>query len=231
MEQREVNERIQESEMLLIGIGSGFGGTPVDARTLNYEAGKAAYRDICENRQKEQIELYNQLFQKISGKNYFVIDTNIDGSIDLSDFDGKKVVSPCGSLRRVQCGCIGMEGIMDATEVYEKDITQCPLCGQPYLPNVHGVAHYNENGYLEQWGRYNRWLGLTLNKKLVILELGSDFLYASLLRWPFEKVTMLNQKALLIRVNEQFPQGIPEIKERILSVSMNPKEFVKSILL
>lgn len=231
MEQREVNERILESEMLLIGIGSGFGGTPVDARTLDYEAGKAAYRDIRENGSKKQIELYNQLFQKVSGKNYFVIDTNIDGCIDLSEFDCKKVVSPCGSLGRVQCGCIGLDGIKDATEAYEKNVTHCPLCGQPYLPNVHGVAHYNENGYLEQWGRYNRWLGLTLNKKLVILELGSDFLYASLLRWPFEKVTMLNQKAFLIRVNERLPQGIPQIKERFMSVSMSPREFVKSILL
>lgn len=231
MEQRDVNEVIQQSEMLLIGIGSGFGGTLVDAKTLNYEMGKAAYMDICENRQSEQTELYNQLYQKISNKNYFVIDTNIDGNIDLSDFDSKKVVSPCGNLRKLQCACAGMEGIKDAAKIYENNLTHCPLCGKAYLPNVHGIANYNENGYLEQWERYNRWLSFTLNKKLAILELGSDFLYASLLRWPFEKVTMLNQKAVLIRVNENFPQGIPEIKERFVSISATPREFIESILL
>lgn len=231
MEERNVNEIIEDCEMLLVGIGSGFGGTPVEAKSLDYESGKKAYQDILNDTMQRQVCLYNQLYSKISYKNYFVIDTNIDGSIEQSDFNQRRVVAPCGSLMRVQCGCAAENGIRFAADIYEKGETCCSVCGQSYLPNVHGVENYNENGYIKQWHYYNQWLSVTLNKKLVILEIGSDFLYSALLRWPFEKITILNQKSVLIRVNENFPQGIPEIKDRFVPITAGVEEFVKSILL
>lgn len=82
----------------------------------------------------------------------------------------------------------------------------CPTCGAPL--NFHTIANpdYLENGYLPQWEHYKKWLTATLNKKLCILELGVDFTFPQVIRFPFEKTAFYNKKAVFVRVNSRFPQ-------------------------
>lgn len=225
----EIRELIQNCDMILVGIGSGIGGVVADGKQLDYNSSRSYYEKISNELKDRQLEFYNDLNQIISQKNYFVLNTNMDGIIDFSNLNLERVVSPCGSMFYLQCGCNGHDGIHEAQSCFSKGKLTCAVCGKNYVANVHGVESYNESRYLENWSRYNKWLSGTLNKNLVILELGSDFNYASLMRWPFEKVVMLNQKSKLIRVNKNFPQGVAEIKERFISVEMEPKEFLKRI--
>jgi NAD-dependent SIR2 family protein deacetylase len=235
MEKEKINTLVSECDMLLIGIGSGFGKHPVvDPEKIDLAAGKILYEKIRGDEYNETIDIYNQLYAKAQKKNFFILDTNCDGLIGLSQINPDRFVAPCGSLMRVQCECDKEAGVHDAQPIYSQEdisISACPVCKKKYLPNIHGVEHYNESAYLKQWNFYNKWLSGSLNKKLVILELGSDFRYASLMRWPFEKVTLINQKAELIRVNEKFPQTTPELKEKTISLQMKPEEFVEDILL
>ena len=53
------------------------------------------------------------------------------------------------------------------------------------------------------------WLSCTLNRNTVLLELGENYKDPSLIRWPFEKTAMLNNKAYLFRVHKIFSQ-VPE---------------------
>ena len=62
-------------------------------------------------------------------------------------------------------------------------------CGSDRTGNVITNGHYDESGYLPQWKAYQTWLGNTLNRELVILELGVGFEYPSVLRFPDEKMT------------------------------------------
>ena len=59
-------------------------------------------------------------------------------------------------------------------------------CGSDRTGNVITNGHYDESGYLPQWKAYQTWLGNTLNRELVILELGVGFEYPSVLRFPDE---------------------------------------------
>ena len=47
------------------------------------------------------------------------------------------------------------------------------------------------------------------NRNTVLLELGENYKDPSLIRWPFEKTAMLNNKAYLFRVHKIFSQ-VPE---------------------
>lgn len=77
------------------------------------------------------------------------------------------------------------------------------------------------------WDKYTGWLQRTLNRKLVLLELGAGFLTPTVIRWPFEKIAMLNNKAMLYRVNEKFPQLPEEIKGKGVAICENSLELVK----
>ena len=61
----------------------------------------------------------------------------------------------------------------------------------------------------EAWKSYTLWLSCTLNRNTVLLELGENYKDPSLIRWPFEKTAMLNNKAYLFRVHKIFSQ-VPE---------------------
>ena len=50
----------------------------------------------------------------------------------------------------------------------------------------------------------------------------------SLIRWPFEKTVMLNQKAFLFRVHRQFSQIPEEIKEKAVPVAESSVDFILS---
>jgi len=88
------------------------------------------------------------------------------------------------------------------------------------------VAPLDETLTEDEWNGYMNWLSRTLNRKLVILELGEGFLQPTLIRWPFEKTVMINQKACMYRVHKTFYQIADEIKERAVAVRMDSVEFM-----
>ena len=74
----------------------------------------------------------------------------------------------------------------------------------------------------DSWETYTKWLQGTLNRNLVILELGVGMELPQLIRFPFEKVTYFNQKSCLYRVHSHLYQMTEEIKERGYSVPVHP---------
>ena len=88
------------------------------------------------------------------------------------------------------------------------------------------VAPLDEAMTEDQWNGYMNWLSRTLNRKLVILELGEGFMQPTVIRWPFEKTVMINQKSCMYRVHKTFYQIADEIKERAVAVKADSVEFV-----
>lgn len=74
----------------------------------------------------------------------------------------------------------------------------------------------------ENWNDYMNWLGYTLNRHLLILELGAGFENPMLIRFPFEKTAFLNQKSKMYRVHPTLPQVTEEIGERGTAVYEEP---------
>ena len=96
------------------------------------------------------------------------------------------------------------------------------------LNNIY-AENYNEKGYLEQWSLYTKWLQGTLNRKLLVLELGEGMRFPTVIRWPFEKIAYFNKKAVFVRVNEELYQLTEELSEKGLGISKNAIAWLESL--
>ena len=170
----------------------------------------------------------NNLASVLEKKSYFVVSSStspIPAQIPWKKMLLKKerYVSPCGDFRKKQCpdGC--EEGITEVTETdrenlqhcYEElragkfltpNLGKCPKCGKNMILNNVYAAKYDEKGYLENWTTYQTWLQNTLNHKLVLLEIGEGNRFPSIIKNPFQRIALFQQKADLYCIDgEQNP--------------------------
>ena len=77
----------------------------------------------------------------------------------------------------------------------------------------------------ENWRDYMKWLSFTLNRQLLVIELGAGFGNPMIIRFPFEKTVYLNQKSKMYRVHPVFPHVTAEIGDRGFAVPADPLDL------
>ncbi|PNV62094.1 hypothetical protein C0033_10595 [Clostridium sp. chh4-2] len=169
---------------------------------------------------------YEKMKELLQGRDYFIVTTVTDGKILESGLDPAKIVAPCGNETWRQCSKSCTKDIWEMGEVPDG---LCPHCKAPLTGNTIKADQYIEEGYLPQWSVYTKWLTGTLNKKLVILELGVGFQTPTVVRWPFEKTAFFNQKSYMYRINEKFSQITEELKGRAEGIAENSVEFINKL--
>lgn len=189
------------------------------------------------------IKAYANMLELLKGKNYFILSLTVDSYLKKTGFDSECFVNPCGTYEWIQCseGCcehlVTSGNILDEIKklIEEKQVddyigqaarialeqcleiwenSHCECCGAKMAFNLLDAKKYREEGYLEQWNRYMKWLQGTLNKKLCVIEAGAGMKLPSVIRWPFEKTVFYNQKANMIRIHDKFYQVNEEVAER-----------------
>ena len=206
----EVVENIKEAQKILIGIGNEW--------ALRDDEKDIRFRHLSDPAQSELMEAYKSLYELIKEKDYYIVTTLTDGAVYEIPFDKNRIVAPCGNIHWRQCSKACTKDIWEEGEVPD-DI--CPHCKAPLTGNTLKAETYIEEGYLPRWKDYMKWQTGTLNRTLVILELGEGFATPTVMRWPFEKIIYFNQKSKLYRVNESFYQLPKEAQERGVSVHEN----------
>ncbi|MDE6944863.1 MAG: hypothetical protein K2P66_10605 [Lachnospiraceae bacterium] len=184
---------------------------------------------------------YDNLREMLEGKDYFIVSLCMDDYIYATGFDESRIVTPCGGFRRMQCdqNCrrelsdIPDESYAAVMKYYRKELPiqalqepVCRHCGSKLRYNQLGVTKYAEEGYLESWGEYTRWLQGTVNRNLCVLELGVGMEYPMVVRFPFEKIVLYNQKAFLYRVHSRLYQMGEEIGDRGIGIQANAIDFM-----
>lgn len=255
----EMVQQIQESEMILIGLGEEFDDIKALKQIPEYSLCRQkvenseeawlipAFNQLYEHGKRDVRQVLNKFAELIADKNYFVVSVSTNEIIREIPWREGRLVMPCGGSGFKQCmhGCV--HGLMEVTDndwttiksykdklAHGEEITGenginlgvCPDCGGNLILNNIYTEKYDENGYLEQWGLYTKWLQGTLNRKLLILELGVGMQCPSVIRWPFEKVAYFNQKASFCRVNENLYQLSEELKEKGTSISQNAIDWL-----
>ena len=81
----------------------------------------------------------------------------------------------------------------------------------------------------ENWRDYMKWLSFTLNRQLLVIELGAGFGNPMIIRFPFEKTVYLNQKSKMYRVHPVFPHVTAEIGDRGFSVPADPLDLFAEV--
>ena len=184
---------------------------------------------------------YKKLEDMLEGKNYFIVSLCMDDYIYETGLDENRIVTPCGGFRKMQCDnhCapvlsdIPQESYDRVLQYYRREISiddicepVCKRCGSKLRFNQLGVTRYAEEGYLERWSQYTKWLQGTVNKKLCVLELGVGMEYPTVIRFPFEKIVFYNMKAFLYRVHSTLNQMGGEIGGRGCTIKENPIDFL-----
>ena len=110
------------------------------------------------------------------------------------------------------------DDILRNSELNQKRIV-CPYLGE--------TDKTNED---KQWDLYNKWLSGTLAKKLLVVELGEGFNNPNLIKWPFERIVMINEKARFYRIHSMFYQIPPEIKDKSVTYKYDAYEVLKTLV-
>ena len=227
---------INDSDMILVGIGESFqedfSSIAIDDKNISVVDEFKRNRYIAALDMDETIEAYNVLAKLLDGKNYFVVTLCDDDKIYKSNLREDRIVAPCGTYTRLQCEEVCSEDIYSVQDYIEQlengEELFCPKCGKKLVMNRIYNRKYSEEGYLKQWQLYMKWLQGSVNRKLCVLELGVGMKYPSVIRWPFEKVAFINQKAKFIRVHDYLYQLTEDLKEKGISVQMSPVEFLRN---
>ncbi len=254
-----LKEKIADADLVLVGIGEEFnenfakiGSYPKLVKVLDAVdkdeklAWLIPYLEqmyLAQYQNQELKEAYEKLGALVADKNSFMITTCIDGRINDTGHASEKIVAPCGGYRKLQCSEKCCTQLWDADELMkeirdtveaEGDYTKliqpvCEHCGKPLVFNNIMAENYVEEGYLEQWEKYTKWLQMTLNKKLCIIELGAGMHLPGIMRWPFEKIAFYNKKASFFRINQTVYQLPEDVGEKGISIEGNAVSFLRSL--
>ncbi len=253
MEHSELIEILDAADMVLVGMGEDFEGKEALEQNEDYlkvcgeiaDAGMEwimpyVNRYFSEKNEKLQMALL-ALKKLLDKRNYFVVSVCMNGMAAETGILPERMTEPCGSYTKLQCasGCEG--SILPVETMFLKEIEKCirgekewrmletPVCEQCQSPMVFNslyAEHYAEEGYKAGWERYTKWLQGTLGKKLCVLELGAGLMFAGILRFRFEKIVALNQKAGIVRIHRSLYQMPNEISGRGKSISQNAVDFM-----
>ena len=217
-EKEALREKLKEAEKVLVGIGREWGLRCGGGDVRNCRLGDAG--------QEALQKAYERLFGLLSEKDYYIVTTLTDGAVYDTGLDVGRIVAPCGNVHWRQCSKACTKDIWEEGEVKD-DV--CPHCGAPLTGNTIQAETYIEEGYLPRWESYKKWQAATLNKRLLVLELGEGFETPTVMRWPFEKITFFNKKASLYRINSQFYQVPKEVEGKAWGIKADSVEFMRSL--
>jgi NAD-dependent SIR2 family protein deacetylase len=213
---------------------------------FNSQEEKWAYwaKHISINRYEEHAtELYHDLFHLISGKEYFVPTTNVEGQFRKAGFPAKRVFAVQGDYGYFQCA----KGCHDRLYYNEKQVAEmlrrtedckipsdlvpkCPVCSGGMDVYVHKNQYFvREKNWHDSQERYMNFLRACEGKRLVLLELGVGFNTPGIIRFPFETLVHTNPKAVLIRANRDHPHGMDENASRAIAFTEDMARLVRAI--
>lgn len=259
----DIREKLEEAEMVLVGLGEEFQCPACVMKLPEYERGRKllmasespwlipAWDDYCERRTKADTgAVLGKFADLLAGKNYFVVSVAMNRSIADAPWKAGRLVMPCGTAAKLQCagkcgrkpvpvseeGSRLLEEIME--ELYEGKFVpgkadgfgSCENCQSAMiLNNIWAGKAYNEEGYLEQWNQYTKWLQGTLNRRVLILELGVGMQFPTVIRFPFEKAAFFNQKSEFLRINGKLYHLTEELRGKGQGISQNAIDCLRNL--
>lgn len=162
------------------------------------------------------LPLYQQLYDMVKEKEYFVLTTNVDHQFQKAGFSGDRIFATQGDYGEIQCerGChpktYDAESLFRKMDAARKDclippelVPKCPVCGGKMAMHLRCDQYFVEDeAWHEAAGRYAGFLAQNKAKNVVLLELGVGFNTPIIIRFPFEKMLREHPSYRLIRLNK-----------------------------
>jgi len=163
-------------------------------------------------------QLYKNILKLIKDKEYFVLTTNVDDQFEKSGFDTNKIFATQGDFTNLQCSVPCHNKLYESIDLLKEMVKRangrfiptelvpkCPKCGQPMTTHLRVDSSFVMDEYwYQQNDAYNDFINKFKDKKLLLLEFGVGFNTPSIIRFPFERETMMNKNWNLIRFNKDY---------------------------
>ena len=172
--------------------------------------------------------VYDDLCKLVSGRDYFVLTTNVDHCFQKAGFDKSRLFYTQGDYGLWQCGKPCHRKTYDNEEpvrrmlAEQKDmriptalIPRCPVCGGPMTMNLRSDDRFVEDdGWRSAAGRYAAFINAHRRGRTVYLELGVGGNTPGIIKYPFRQMTAQNPLALYICVNQNEAVAPKELEGR-----------------
>ena len=192
----------------------------------------------------EENETYLNLYNIVKDKNYFVITTNVDGRFIDSKFDKDKIFAVQGDFALFQCSkpcrqeTFYNEKYIREMIKYKKEmkiptglIPKCPYCGRNMSMNLRADDTFvQDKNWNEQKSRYEKFLKMSDNSKILFLELGVGFNTPSIIKYNFWRMTLNNKKSVYASINLGECYCASDIEERSICIDYDIAEVLKKLI-
>mgnify|MGYP002516959275 CR=1 FL=1 len=180
--------------------------------------------------------LYKRLYNLIKDKNYFVITTNVDHQFQKNGFDKERLFYMQGDYGLFQCStpCHNktydnfdiikkMISIIDCNHKIPSDlIPKCPICHKEMTTNLRCDNKFVEDeGWHLAKKRYDEYINLYKNQKILLLELGVGYSTPIWIKYPFINMTIDNKQAKYIVIDNGYVYIPDEIKNQTIIMNEN----------
>ena len=267
----EIKEKIERADAIVIGAGAGLStsaGYTYSGDRFNryfadfkskygftdmYSGGFYPYKTLEEhwaywsryiyiNRYTDASKpVYNQIYNLVKDKDYFVLTTNVDHCFQKAGFDKHRLFYTQGDYGLFQCSkpchketydneeiirkmvlsqgyeiingeLIQPEGVELKQAVPEELVPYCPRCGEPMSMNLRADGTFVEDkGWHQAAQRYDEFIQRHKNLKIVFMELGVGYNTPGIIKYPFWQMTNAYPQASYICLNQSEAYAPAEI--------------------
>ena len=184
--------------------------------------------------------VYQQLLSIVKDKDYFVLTTNVDHQFQRAGFDKKRLFYTQGDYGLLQCTKPCCQKTWDneeqIREMVEKQkdmriptelIPHCPNCGRLMTTNLRADDKFVEDaGWYEAAKRYDEFTEKVQGRKLLLLELGVGMNTPGIIKIPFLKMTMNDDKITYACIGLDDVWIPDEIKDRAIGIAADIAEVI-----
>ena len=178
-------------------------------------------------------DTYDKLLQLLTGKDFFVLTTNVDHRFQLAGFPKERLFYTQGDYGLWQCSVPCHDSTYDNFEAVARMVEEqqdmrvpselvpyCPRCGEPMSMNLRADATFVEDaGWHQAARRYQDFLETHAGGDIVFLELGVGANTPGIIKYPFWKHTYTNASATYACVNFDYAQAPVEIRDRSILIN------------
>lgn len=169
-----------------------------------------------------------------------MLTTNVDHCFQRAGFDKKRLFYTQGDYGLFQCSVPCSPVTYDNEEQVKAMINQqeqmkipsaliphCPRCGAPMTMNLRADSKFVEDeGWHKAAGRYSDFLSSRKGQRILFLELGVGFNTPGIIKLPFWKMTMENDRASYAAINLSDTDCPDEIRDRAVLLNMDIREAI-----
>lgn len=184
--------------------------------------------------------VYQQLLSAVKDKDYFVLTTNVDHQFQRAGFDKKRLFYTQGDYGLLQCTKPCCQKTWDnetqIREMVEKQkdmripttlIPHCPNCGRLMTTNLRADDKFVEDaGWYEAAKRYDEFTERIQGKRLLLLELGVGMNTPGIIKIPFLKMAMNDEKVTYTCIGLDDVWIPDEIKDRSIGIAADIAEVL-----